>query len=175
MEPIKFGHPGNWREDCAEFCLRTFVDVAVKLQGAQWIPGPVSRDILYEQQIEALKDGVEFWRDVPDGTGANSFAALLGKTKKETRQLLRKGEKLRATVTIAGANDVFYTAAAALGGTTMSAMNQDRVLSVTPSGTYELYESWNVLASDVKVVCVPNESEFVKEYFHGLPEIDWEP
>jgi hypothetical protein len=30
-----FGHPGNWRDRSAEFCLRTFVDVAVKLQGAQ--------------------------------------------------------------------------------------------------------------------------------------------
>src|SRR5450755_3562154 len=64
----EFGHPGNWREDCAEFCLRTFVDVAVKLQGAQWIPGPLSRNILYDQQIEALKDGVELWRHVtPEG------------------------------------------------------------------------------------------------------------
>jgi hypothetical protein len=46
------------------------------------------------------------------------------------------------------------------------------MLSVTPSGTYE---SWNVLASDVMVVCVPNENEFVKKYFPVLPEIDWEP
>lgn len=164
-----FGHPGNWREDSAEFCLRTFVDVAVKLQGAQWIPGPISRDILYEQQIEALKDGVEFWRDVSDGTGANSYAALLGKTKRETKQLLRKGEKLRATVARANVSDVFYAAAAgALGG---GAQNEN-TLSVMPSGTYE---SWKVLASDVKVVCVPSEIESVKEYFPWLPEIDWEP
>jgi hypothetical protein len=159
----EFGHPGNWHESSAEFCLRTFVDVAVKLQGAQWIPGPLSRDILYEQRIEALKDGVEFWRDVPDGTGANSYAALLGKTKRETKQLLRKGEKLRAIVRQA-------TTSAFYGGLGSSAMNG--MLSVTPSGTYE---SWNVLASDVKVVCVPSENEFVKEYFPRLPEIDWEP
>jgi hypothetical protein len=94
-----------------------------------------------------------------------------GKTKRETRLLLRKGEKLRATVARANVSDVFYgyaAAAEALGG---SAKNEN-TLSVMLPGTYE---SWNVLASDVKVVCVPRESEDVKKYFPGLPEIEWEP
>ncbi len=161
-----FGHPGNWREDSAEFCLRTFVDVAVKLQGAQWIPGPLSRNILYDQQIEALKDGVEFWRYVPEGDPSKPWeSALFGKTNRETKQLLKRGEKLKTMVSRAsavGSASVFF------GGTA----KDERVLSVMLVDTLE---SWNVLAADVKVTCVPKDTESVKQYFAWLPEIEWEP
>jgi len=162
----EFGHPGNWQESSAEFCLRTFVDVAVKLQGAQWVPGPLKRDLLYDEQIEALKDGVELWRDVPDSAAANAYGSLLmgRKTKREIKQVLRKGEKLRAIVS---RSSDFIGAASIPGG--------ERLLSVTPLGTREFGVSWNVLASDVKVVCVPKEADYVKQYFEWLPEIDWEP
>jgi hypothetical protein len=39
----RFGHPGNWREQTVDFCLRTFVDVATKIQGARWVPGALDR------------------------------------------------------------------------------------------------------------------------------------
>jgi hypothetical protein len=32
-----------------------------------------------------------------------------------------------------------------------------------------------VRASEVKVRCVPKEDDFIKDYFGGLPTIDWEP
>jgi hypothetical protein len=64
---------------------------------------------------------------------------------------------------------VLAPAVPVLGG---GAGNPNTVLSVTPDGTYE---SWNVLASEVKVVCVPREADYVKQYFAWLPEIDWEP
>ncbi len=62
----KYGHPGNWTYQSVDFCMKTFVDVALKIQGAQWIPGPLERFVLYDQQIEALKDGVEIWHLVPE-------------------------------------------------------------------------------------------------------------
>lgn len=157
----EFGHPGNWREPSAEFCLRTFVDVAVKLQGAQWIPGPLSRDALYDQQIEALRDGVEFWRDVPEPIPDNPWEVFSVKTTRETKQLLRRGEKLRAIVRRSSA-----------GG--LGEIPGGGLLSVTPLGA-GTFESWNVVASDVKVTCVPRDSEAVKQYFPWIPEIDWEP
>jgi hypothetical protein len=157
-----FGHPGNWREDSAEFCLHAFVDVAVKLQSAQWIPGPLGRDVLYDQQIEAVRDGVELRQDLAKGAPSNAWEILGGgKTKRETKQLLQRGEKLRAIVHRAATP--FY------GG---SAKNEN-TLTVTPLGT--TFEFWNVLASDVRVTCVPKETESVKRYFPWLPEIDWEP
>jgi hypothetical protein len=172
-----YGHPGNWRESSANFCLRVFVDVAVKLQDAPWIPGPLSRNVLYDQQIEALRDGVEFWRQVPDSTpeslGSESdssyaWAGLFGKTKREIKQLLCRGEKLRANVRLVGAS---YGVPETASGVDL--VNGEKVLSVTPLG--DKYETWNVRASDVRVVCVPSESELVEKYFPGLPQIEWEP
>jgi hypothetical protein len=145
-----FGHPGNWRENSAEFCLRTFVDVAVKRQGAPWIPGPLGRDVLYDQQIEALNDDVEFWHDVPDNSSDDNW--IFGKTKRETKKFLRKNEKMRGRV--------------------MSPAGKKDVLSIGLIGNLEI---WNVLASNVKVTCVPSENESVKNYFPWLPQIDWEP
>jgi len=162
-----FGHPGNWREDSAEICLRAFVDVAVKLQSAQWIPGPLSRDIVYDQQIEALRDGVEFWRLVPVGNPSGLWELVASEKKKETRQLLQRGEKLKARVRQSTAFS--GSSAMALLG---SSEKNEKVLSVTLLDTYEL---WDVLASDVKVMCVPKDDETVKRYFPGLQEIDWEP
>jgi hypothetical protein len=130
--------------------LRTFVDVAVKRQGAPWIPGPLGRDVLYDQQIEALNDDVEFWHDVPDNSSDDNW--IFGKTKRETKKFLRKNEKMRGRV--------------------MSPAGKKDVLSIGLIGNLEI---WNVLASNVKVTCVPSENESVKNYFPWLPQIDWEP
>jgi hypothetical protein len=39
-EQKKFGHPGNWRKVSADFCLRTFLSIAKRIQDTEWIPGP---------------------------------------------------------------------------------------------------------------------------------------
>jgi len=36
----KFGHPGNWKQRAAQFCCEAFLDLAVKIQDAPFIPGP---------------------------------------------------------------------------------------------------------------------------------------
>jgi hypothetical protein len=162
-----FGHEGNWHENSAAFCLQTFVDVAIKLQGAQWIPGALSRTILYDQQITTLKDDVEFWRqvpDVPEGQSRSPFDIIGAKTRTDTKLLLPyKGEKLRVMVELATDTR----------GRSFLGINKDAsTLSVT---FMETWETWNVRAADVKVTCVPKDSEGVKQHFPWLPEIDWEP
>jgi hypothetical protein len=169
-EQSKYGHPGNWSVMNADFCLTTFVDVAIKLQGAQWIPGPLPRSSLYDQQIETLNDNVEFWRDVPErplDRMLGAFAGLGGNMTRETKQLLpHKGEKLRAMVNLR--RNAFGITTSLLDSETKN----ERVLSVMLPDTFE---SWSVRASDVKVTCIPKEDEFIRQYFEGLPEIDWEP
>jgi hypothetical protein len=32
-----------------------------------------------------------------------------------------------------------------------------------------------VFMSEVKVTCVPRQSEFMQQYFANLPVVDWEP
>jgi hypothetical protein len=160
-----FGHPGNWHKNSVRFCLQTFVDVAVKLQGAQWVPGAIDRIALYEQQIEVLSDGVEFWRLVPehDVKGVlNAFSIIGGKMKREPKQLLpHKGEKLRAIVSLAPKAENLGSSLAK-DPTTLSLMTDD-------------FEFWYVKASDVRVRCVPRETKAVKEHFAWLQEIEWQP
>ncbi len=156
----EFGHPGNWRQRSAEYCLRTFVDVAVKLQGAPWIPGPLVRDVLYEQEIEALEDDVELWE--VETPVRNSLAALLGGvTKSQNRRFLKRGEKLRGSVSRSPSSG---GAAEALAGATLLSFFQP-----------EWHETWQVLERQVKVLSVPREDEYVKKFFSDLPAIEWEP
>jgi hypothetical protein len=52
------GHPGNWREDTTEFCLRAFLSIVISIQDIEWIPGSVHFSEVYEYEITALKEGV---------------------------------------------------------------------------------------------------------------------
>jgi hypothetical protein len=162
----EFGHPGNWRENSVTFCLQAFVDVAVKLQGAQWVPGAIHRAALYEQQVEVLADGVEFWRLIPEREAKDVVDAFLmgAKLKREPKQLLpRKGEKLRAIVSLAYKPGILGGSSGEKDPTTLSLFLGDRP------------ESWYVKASDVRVTCVPTEHDAVRQHFGWLTEIDWQP
>jgi len=53
-EREKYGHPANWRKDAVGFCLKTFVRVALCIQDAEWIPGPIDFETVYEHKVTAL-------------------------------------------------------------------------------------------------------------------------
>jgi hypothetical protein len=168
----EFGHPGNWEEQNIEFCLRTFVDVAVQIQGAQWVPGPVKRDIIYDQQIEALRDGVEVWHMVPEqqeGQRMSGYGFLLGgPLKREVIRTLKRGETLRARVSVSSESflsELMHSVGARAEST--------KVLNV--AGLEEPKFFGSVLASEVRVTCVPSDDDFVRQYYPWLPTIDWEP
>ena len=57
----EFGHPGNWRKEAAEFCLKTFLDLALKIQDAEERPTPIPFGLLYSHKVTALSDGVKVW------------------------------------------------------------------------------------------------------------------
>jgi hypothetical protein len=173
----EFGHPGNWTVQTVDFCLRTFVDVATKIQGARWIPGALSRSAIYDQQIEALKDNVEIWTEIRKDSagktlgGWEAFLGVAAKTEREVVRILKRGETLRASVSIAtessgdSARDAFYGGGIKTGDTL-------QVMSFSADSKDNLYGK--VLASDVHVICVPKDEEFVKKYFPDLPAIPWE-
>jgi hypothetical protein len=170
----QFGHPGNWTEASVEFCLRTFVDVAIKIQDAHWVPGAIDRGVLYDQQIEALRDDVEIWTEVVEGSMFSGLAATVmgGQSRREVLKTLKKGELLRASVSIAAEASGDSAKDALYGG----GVKTGRVLSVwifaqNPRNTL----FGKVLASDVKVICVPKEDKFIGEYFPNLRAIEWEP
>jgi hypothetical protein len=147
------------------FVLETFIDVALKLQGAVWVPTPLTRGLLYEQVIQPVRDGVEFWRDVFDKP-VNVLAFYGGaKTIRETKQLMpKKGDKQKATVKLV--REPIFTAGI------FDAGPREPTLSVTFSDTGEF---WNVRASDVTVTCMPISNEAIKQHYSWLRPIDWEP
>lgn len=57
----QFGHPGNWREDSVQFCLRAFLSVAPRIQEAKWIPLAIEFFHLYNYKVTANEDNVEIW------------------------------------------------------------------------------------------------------------------
>jgi hypothetical protein len=172
----QFGHPGNWHEVNIDFCLRAFVDVVVKIQGAQWVPGPLSRASLYELQIEALKDKVELWRyenKLSKETGFGGIFAAPPKPEdleKKIVLILNRGDKMRAIVSLAteapDPKRPLDSFALALGGPKKSKV----VLDVFSSKGYG-----QVLLSDVRVMCVPRTDDFIQQYFSWLPEFEWDP
>jgi hypothetical protein len=189
----KFGHPGNWREDAVGFCLRVFLDVALKIQHAEWIPGAIEFSVLYEYNITALRDGVEVWREAPEpheaGRATSMMGALerlVGKTRREVVRILKGGESLRAqSVSFPGPR--LPTPILPLMGLTGTGKEEARrgpgpqKAAPVPDAVLELWgvplldALTYVSMGDVNVTCVPRDDDFVKKHFPGLPETDWHP
>ncbi len=154
-EQEKYGHPANWTRHAAEFSLRTFVNVALRIQDAEWIPGAVDFAVVYEHKITALVDGVEIVVEQRRG--------LLDPPERVVVRTLRKGDTLRGHVTRKKEDGLV---AGLLGG------ERKPVLSIL-----NFHERlWGeVEAEKVRVTCVPRDHPKVREYFPDLPEIDYVP
>lgn len=162
-----YGHPGNWRENAARFCLRVFLQVALRIQNADWIPGAIHFAALYQDQITSLRDGVELWRMT--NLGGNLLEQMAGtKVKKEVMRTLSKGESIRGYASLEKSPSSF----ALLGSGPEKKQSKDEaVLVFSTDKEFGLH----VRLADVKVTCVPRDNKFVKEYFPNLPEVDWVP
>jgi len=164
----EYGHPGNWNEEAARFCLAAVIDIAVKLQRAAWIPGPIPFYAIYEHKVEAIveaiKDGVEIWNLSQDK--AYSLDLDGNVVNRKLVKTLSKGMTLRAFVT------------AEKKATGLSGLTQEKsptraelsIITIDGSGV-----NGYVANDDVRVICVPRDNEIVKEYFPELPEIEWLP
>jgi cellobiose-specific phosphotransferase system component IIA len=155
----RYGHPGNWTKVSAEFSLKTFVHVALRIQDANWVPGAHEFDFLYEHQITALVDAVEIVQE------KSAFS-------KERRVVatLQKGEFLRCHVSrkdYKSLNSFIEQFSSAVGVTPK--YNILSIISMNPVFWGE------VQAEKVRVTCVPKDKEFVRKYFPDLPEVEYEP
>jgi cellobiose-specific phosphotransferase system component IIA len=147
----EYGHPGNWTQYACEFALKTFIEVAVKIQFAEWIPGANRFEFLYQHEIIALVDDVKITNDINDTYGMPQPVVV---------KTLKKGESIRCRVS---PSDPMIDAF----------MQKKPSLSITNDGM----NLWNgkVLADQVHIKCVPLDSDVVREYFPDLPELEYEP
>jgi hypothetical protein len=168
----EYGHPGNWRKEAATFCLKAFLDVALKIQGARLIPGPIDFASLYQHQVTAIQDEIEIWRSAADGT-------LYLPTDESDRVLVRrlkKGEQIRGAISrhkegFRGLPLPRVTAPPFPDLGHRRETPNEEILTIT----WRYLESGFVKASEVKVTCIPRDDDFVRQYFPDLPEIPWEP
>jgi hypothetical protein len=174
-EQSHFGHPGNWRKDAAEFCLTTFLEVALKIQHAEWIPGALSCDILYEFKVTPTADEVELWTweypNAQNASGAEPVAlSMLLNVGKETRKKVGvlKKETPFVGLIFPHRRKVSGLAAVLGGGDT----GEIESLELRESKSFK--QVGNVDFAAVKVTRVARKG--VEEWFpSALPEIQWEP
>jgi cellobiose-specific phosphotransferase system component IIA len=163
-DQVKYGHPGNWNRYAAQFSLKTFVDVAIRIQDADWIPGAIEFDFLYEHKITALFDRVEIIQEKP-GLG------ILGTINPErvVIKTLTKGESLRCQVSRKKVGFInFYQQL----GNALKVEGEPPILSIN---CFDPIFSGEVQADMVYVTCVPRDNALVREYFPDLPEVEYKP
>ena len=141
----KFGHPANWRKDAAEFCLNTFVSVALRIQDAEWIPGAIDFNQVYDYKITALENNVEIVDEDYDFTH--------GQTTKIVYKTLNKGESIRGEID--DKNLLLHSLMAAKSGQTYKPMLKFSNLTEKIFG--------NVERDKIHITCVPKEDDWVKE------------
>lgn len=169
----EFGHPANWRGDSASFCLRSFLDVALKLQDAAWIPGAVPFGLIYDHKFTAVREGVEIWTDVPvREVGGPILGPYLGPTRREIVKILRAGESLRGVARLVPGTGLFGLGS--LLGCDEPPEPSDKTIEIY-GGLVDGGVSGFVRFSDVKVTCVPKDSDWVRKHFGELSEVDWQP
>ena len=146
----KFGHPGNWTEEATDFCLRTFIHVAVRIQDADWIPGAIPFAVLYEHRVTALEDDVVLFKRPPLDAPPGPFE----------KYAMKKGESIVGHVEIRE------------GRLTRALLRREGPQVID----FNNEELWGQIVRDkVRVTCVPRDSELIGEAFSNLPEIEWEP
>jgi hypothetical protein len=154
-EQSRYGHPANWRKDAAKFCLNTFLGVALRIQDAEWIPGAIDFDLVYEHRITALFDNVEIVNEVSDG--------LLGQRTRKVLRTLKKGESLRGKVERKSPSYSDFWG----GGTILSYPSFFRFTNLSEMIIGE------VESDKVSVACVPKEEDWLPKYFPDLPELEY--
>ncbi|HRB16756.1 MAG TPA: hypothetical protein PK224_13255 [Nitrospira sp.] len=148
-----YGHPANWTERNAEFGLRAFVDLTLRIQDADWIPGPYAFHLIYDYKITAIDETVAVVRE---RTPRSLLDAVI-EDKDEVR-ILKKGNSIRCRVIVQ--NPISLK---------LSDFAPDTLIIVDDENiTHRLKRS------GVQITCVPREDPIIGKYFPDLSEIPYE-
>ncbi|HVB34390.1 MAG TPA: hypothetical protein VNJ52_08490 [Patescibacteria group bacterium] len=161
----KFGHPGNWREEVAGFCLQAFLQIGPRIQEARWIPLPVELWDLYDYRVTAKEEDVRIWEECHSVTLGFQFA----QTKREAGKLA-KGE----SVVVSAARQPLVTD---WQDQTTGSVDKVVMLPVSGSGLIAsiLAPRRFVVFDKVAITCVPRDLASIREFFPGLDlaEMPW--
>jgi hypothetical protein len=156
-----YGHPGNWTYNNASFCLDVFVDVALRIQDADRIPGPFAFHLVYDYKITAVADGVAV-------IGKPEPRSLIeaGRIRGEVIKRLKRGESFRCIAIEQPTIGVGYRLSSLLE--VKEALDVHIVID-------ENNVRCEVRKSDVRITCVPREHRLITDNFPHLTEIEYMP
>ena len=163
-----YGHPGNWTAETAEFCLKTFVHVAVRIQSAEWIPSPIRFLFVYRHKVTALEDNVQIVQvRVTSGNALGAF--LPSSDPSHERVIVRTLSKGQSVIGLVSKNDE----PSSLLRFSLGASAEPRPPTIYFHSFGPDKISGEIERDKVRVTCVSQEDEFVKKYYPDLPEIGW--
>lgn len=162
----EFGHPGNWREEALDFCISTYLNVALSIQNASPTPHAFPLWALYEYRVTAIQDDVEVWEDLVDEALEHVYADN-ARPFRTHKRYLKKGE----SIAVSASTRPFIFDDLSLGGQWIKRV---RVSSGGFEGLVGLGPRRGdfVNLADVHIACIP--SEWSKERFPDLSEMAWE-
>jgi hypothetical protein len=153
----KFGHAGNWRADAAEFCLRAFLETALRIQHASWVPMAVPLEFLFKYRITPVEDDVVVWEDYLNPTESIEGVVSVGRVVRH----LRKGESVTVSAIFQPLMSESYE----------PGLPSKRVLvsDVSIFGRAEFVDF-----NQVSITCVPKDIFELRKRFPYLKEIPWQ-
>lgn len=155
----QFGHAGNWREDAANFCLETFLQIAPRIQDARWIPNAIELWYCYEYKVTATEDNVEIWEEVRSSRIGEAL-----QTKKKISELQKEESKTFSAIH-QPLVELWYDQVEGELFRIVRLWNESAIIGLLPMRF--------VLFDKVKITCVPKE--WAHEELARLEEIPWQP
>jgi len=161
-----FGHPGNWRDDVADFCISTCSSVALSIQNAAPVPYAHEFSDVYKYKVTAKEDQVEVWEDlVAEGEHWAEVSSDKARPSRTRKRFLKKGESV---IVSPYAHPLVSDDQATSG----ESIKRVRVSYDPMYGLPRFERAEFVSLSGVDITCVP--SELYTRWFPALPEIPWE-
>jgi len=167
----EFGHPGNWNDDVASFCISTYLSVALGLQNASPIPHARKFSSLYEYKVTAVEDQVEVWEDFvdPEQQMANIYSGG-ARPFRANKRFLKKGEWVIVPVDAQPLVSDDLSLSGKLTKRVRISYDEMRGIGGLFSRGSEKAEFVDLAA--VNITCVPQK--WTEEQSLALPEILWE-
>ncbi len=164
-----YGHPGNWTDRTLDFCIKTVVDIAIKIQDAAWIPGAVDLHTVYNYKITAPGCDVEVWDARPDQVDPNALQLGYWSGKVEKREVVFT---IKANTSIICDSFKVENVFRPRSGRRPSLRDMLPTKYIRLPIAVDLF-GW-VELNEVVVSCVPREDAWIKEYIGDLEEIPWD-
>jgi hypothetical protein len=167
----EFGHPGNWREEVADFCIGAYLRVALSIQNAPWLPHAIEFSTLYDYKVTAKEERVEVWEDL---LGEAMEHTDLGDTRlfRSHKRYMQKGE----SITVSGSIPQFVTDDLSLDGESIKRVRVSKAEGFYAVLTLRDERAEFVDLKQVDITCVPSHqyARFLEERYPNLKEIPWE-